>query len=196
MAAPLKPWQRRMRLAGWSIIALFAAGVAAFALKLRHDIVTYVDEPELLPAGVSFSTADYIISEVLFTAEDIKVYAYRWGPEERFRIVVLRPGEDGVEDCIGGEAFDRWFFQTTEMYVGPALEVPVANKASDWAVFELIKYETPVEENDTRMLLPTRPGEPIIVEWAHIPGQYPAEWDPELFALVKQGCAGLGAKSD
>jgi hypothetical protein len=137
MAAPLKPWQRRMRLAGWAIIALFAAGVAAFALKLRHDIVTYVDEPELLPAGVSFSTADYIISEVLFTAEDIKFYAYRWGPEERFRIVVLRPGEDGVEECSGGEAFDRWFFQTTELYVGPALEVPVANKASDWAVFEL-----------------------------------------------------------
>ena len=64
----------------------------------------------------------------------------------------------------------------------------------DWAVFELVKYETPVEENDMRMLLPTRPGEPILVEWAHIPGQYPSEWDPELFALVKQGCAGLGAR--
>jgi hypothetical protein len=118
----------------------------------------------------------------------------RWGPEERFRIVVLRPGQDGVEECVAGEAFDRWFFQTTEMYHGAALEYPVAAKPEDWAVFELIKYETPVEDNDKRMLLPTRPGEPIIVEWAHIPGQYPSEWDPDLFALVKQGCAGLGAR--
>jgi hypothetical protein len=143
--------------------------------------------------GQSFATADYIVSEVLFSAADLKFYAYRFGPEQRFRIVVLRPGQDGVEECLAGEAFDRWFFQATEMYHGAALEDPVANKPSDWAVFELIRYETPVEENDMRMLLPTRPGEPIIVEWAHIPGQYPSEWDPELFGLVKQGCAGLGA---
>ena len=194
MAAPLKRWQRHMRLAGWSIIGLFAAGVAALALKLSYDIVTYVDEPELMGPGQSFATADYIISEVLFTAADVKFYAYRWSSEQPFRIVVLRPGQDGVEECVAGEAFDRWFFQTTEMYHGAALEYPVAAKPEDWAVFELIKYETPVEENDMRMLLPTRPGEPIIVEWAHIPGQYPSEWDPELFALVKQGCAGLGAR--
>ena len=61
-------------------------------------------------------------------------------------------------------------------------------------MFELISYESVIEENDMRMLLPTRPGEPIVVEWAHIPGQYPSEWDPELFALVKKGCAGLGAQ--
>jgi hypothetical protein len=193
MAAPLRPWQRRMRLAGWSILALFVASVAALALKLSYDIVTYVDEPELMEPGQSFATADYIVSEVLFSAADLKFYAYRFGPEQRFRIVVLRPGQDGVEECLAGEAFDRWFFQATEMYHGAALEDPVANKPSDWAVFELIRYETPVEENDMRMLLPTRPGEPIIVEWAHIPGQYPSEWDPELFGLVKQGCAGLGA---
>jgi hypothetical protein len=193
MAAPLKPWQRRMRLAGWAIIALFAASVAAFVANLRHEVVTYVEEPELLEPGESYAVADFIVSEVLFSASDVKFFAYRWGSEETFRIVVLRPGHDGVEECVGGEAFDRWFFQATEMYHGAALEDPVANKPSDWAVFELIKYETPVEENDMRMLLPTRPGEPILVEWAHIPGQYPSEWDPELFALVKQGCAGLGA---
>ena len=194
MAAPLKPWQRRMRLAGWTIIGLFAASVVGLVLTLRHKMMTYVDEPELMAPGHSFGVADYIVSEVLFSAADLKFYAYRFGPEQRFRIVVLRPGQDGVEECLAGEAFDRWFFQATEMYHGAALEDPVANKPSDWAVFELIKYETPIEENDMRMLLPTRPGEPIIVEWAHIPGQYPSEWDPELFALVKQGCAGLGAR--
>ncbi|MDF2764361.1 MAG: hypothetical protein K0S81_1355 [Rhodospirillales bacterium] len=193
MAAPLKPWQRRMRLAGWTIIALFGAGVAGLALKLSYDVATYVDEPELMEPGQSYGVADYIISEVLFTAADLKFYAYRFGPEQPFRIVVLRPGQDGVEECAAGEAFDRWFIQVTDMYHGAALEYPVANEPGDWAVFELIKYETPVEENDMRMLLPTRPGEPIVVEWAHIPGQYPSEWDPELFARVKQGCAGLGA---
>jgi hypothetical protein len=194
MAAPLKRWQRRMRLAGWTIIALFVASVAAFSAKLSYDIATYVDEPELMEPGQSFATADYIISEVLFSAADLKFYAYRFGAEQPFRIVVLRPGEPEIEECAAGEAFDRWFFQVTEMYVGAALEYPVASKPEEWAVFELVKYETPIEENDMRMLLPTRHDEPIIVEWAHIPGQYPSEWAPELFALVKQGCAGLGAR--
>lgn len=194
MATPLKPWQRRMRLAGWTIIGLFAANVVGLVLTLRHQMMTYVDEPELLEPGQSYAVAEFIVSEVLFSAADIKFYAYRWSPEQPFRMVVLRPGKEGIEECLAGEAFDRWFFQATEMYHGAALEDPVANKPSDWAVFELVKYETPVEENDMRMLLPARPGEPILVEWAHIPGQYPSEWDPELFALVKQGCAGLGAK--
>ena len=91
MAAPLKRWKRRMRLAGWTIIALFFATVAALALKLSYDVATYVDEPELMEPGQSFATADYIISEVLFTAADVKFYAYRWGSEQPFRIVVLRP---------------------------------------------------------------------------------------------------------
>ena len=48
MDMPLKHWQRRMRLAGWTIITLFVASVAAFSAKLSYDIATYVDEPELI----------------------------------------------------------------------------------------------------------------------------------------------------
>ena len=74
------------------------------------------------------------------------------------------------------------------------LAEPVSAPPEDWAVLQLVAYRFVVEMPEWRLLLPSSPGAPIIAMEFGAVGQYPIDWDPELFALVKQGCAGLGAQ--
>ena len=181
-----------MRLAGWTILLLLVLGLAAYLVKLRNDTLANVLEERPLEPGLSYAIGDKHVTEIIFSAADLKLYAFRWGPEHPFRIVVMRPRQKGIEECIGGEAFEQWFQMTTEMYIGAPLDDPIAAAPSEWAVLALISYKSVLEWNDTRLLLPSRPGQPIIAEWDGTPGQYPAEWDPTDFAIVKAGCARLG----
>lgn len=63
--------------------------------------------------------------------------------------------------------------------------------SGDWAVLELIDA-TVLEGAETRLRLPSAPGDPIIFQFG--PDQYPVEWDGAAFAMVRSGCAGLGAE--
>ena len=83
---------------------------------------------------------------------------------------------------------------TTEMTRGEMLAEPASAPSEDWAVLQLGAYRLVVEMPEFRLLLPSSPGAPIIATEFGAVGQYPIDWDPELFALVKQGCAGLGAQ--
>ncbi len=143
--------------------------------------------------GLAFSIHDALITDILFSAADIKVYAYRWGAEHDFQILVQRPGRDGLEHCVGGTTFERWFKMTTEMVRGDRLAEPVAAKPNEWAVLQLVAHGFVVELPEWRLLLPSASGAPIIAEKYGTLGQHPIDWNPELFALVKSGCAGLGA---
>jgi hypothetical protein len=107
---------------------------------------------------------------------------------------VQRPGRDEIERCVAGEPFTRWFLMTTEMTRGEMLADLMTAPPEDWAVLQLVAYRSVVEKPEFRLLLPSSPGAPIIATESGTLGQYPIDWDPELFALVKKGCAGLGAQ--
>jgi hypothetical protein len=83
---------------------------------------------------------------------------------------------------------------TTEMTRGEMLAEPIAARPDDWAVLQVVAYRFVVEMPEWRLLLPSSRGAPIIATEFGTLGQYPIDWNPELFALVKQGCAGLGAQ--
>ena len=190
-------WLRRvLGVTGWAAFGLLFWALAAPWFEEGWDPRTYDWNANFEPAepGEAFSVYDGLITEILFSARDIKFYAYRWGPGHEFHILVQRPGRDEIERCVAGEPFARWFMMTTEMTRGEMLAEPIAARPDDWAVLQLMAYRFVVELSELRLLLPSSRGAPIIAAESGTVGQYPIDWDPGLFALVKQGCAGLGAQ--
>ena len=189
-------WLRRvLGVTGWAAFGLLYWAFAAPWFEEGWDPKSYDWTSDWTPAepGEAFSVYDGLVTEILFSARDIKFYAYRWGPGHEFHILVQRPGRDDIERCVAAEPFTRWFMMLTDMTRGEMLAEPVAASPEDWAVLQLVAYRFVVEMPEFRLLLPTSPGQPIIATEFGTLGQYPIDWDPELFALVQQGCAGLGA---
>jgi hypothetical protein len=141
-----------------------------------------------LDPGFYYEIDPDIIREVVFSSADLKLFAYRWAPDDNFRIVVLRPGEADIERCDAGETFRKWFDMITRMPIGRKLEQPVDPKAGNWAILELIEA-TVLEGAESRLRLPATAGEPMI--WQFGPDQYPVEWDTAAFAGLQSGCAEL-----
>jgi hypothetical protein len=190
-------WLRRfLGVTGWAAFGLLYWAFAAPWFEEGWNPRTYDWNANLEPAepGEAFSVYDGLVTEILFSARDIKFYAYRWGPGDEFQILVQRPGREEIEHCVAGEPFTRWFMMTTDMTRGEMLAEPVSAPPEDWAVLQLGAYRFVVEMPEWRLLLPSSAGAPIIATEYGTVGQYPIDWDPELFALVKQGCAGLGAQ--
>ena len=190
-------WLRRvLGVTGWVAFGLLFWAFAAPLFEEGWDPKSYDWDANFEPAepGEAFSVDDGLVTEILFSARDIKFYAYRWGPGHEFHILVQRPGREDIEHCAAGEPFRRWFMMTTEMTRGEMLAEPVSAPPEDWAVLQLGAYRFVVEMPEWRLLLPSSPGAPIIATEFGTVGQYPIDWDPELFALVKQGCAGWGAQ--
>ena len=58
--------------------------------------------PPLHP-GFYYEIDPDIVREVVFSSADLKLFAYRWAPDDNFHILVLRPGETDIERCDAGE---------------------------------------------------------------------------------------------
>lgn len=177
--------QKALKWFGWAALPLIALGGAS-----AIDWSYYFAEDEPLEPGQFYRINPDLVTGVVFSAADYKLYAYRWTAEDNFRIAVLRPGREGVEECDAGEAFARWFEMTTEMPIGRKLDRIVDPVTGSWVVLEL-SDATVLEGAESRLRLPATPGEPII--WQFGQDQYPLGWSPEEFGIVKSGCAGLGA---
>ena len=188
--------RRVLSVTGWAVFGLLYWAFAEPWFEEGWDPRNYDWNANWEPAepGRAFSIHDGLVTEILFSARDIKFYAYRWGPGHEFQILVQRPGREDIEHCVAGEPFTRWFTMTTDMTRGEMLAKPVSAPPEDWAVLQLVAFRFVVEMPEWRLLLPSSPGAPIIATEFGTVGQYPIDWDPELFALVKQGCAGLGAQ--
>jgi hypothetical protein len=174
-------WLRRfMGVTGWAAFGLLFWAFAAPWFEEGWDPKTYDWKADWTPAepGEAFSVYDGLVTEILFSARDIKLYAYRWGREHEFHILVQRPGRDDIEHCVAGERFTRWFMMTTEMTRGEMLAEPVAARPEDWAVLQLVAYRFVVELPEFRLLLPSSVGAPIIATEFGTVGQYPIDWDP------------------
>ncbi len=171
-------------------VALLGAVLGgALTFGWRHSFT----EDEALEPGQFYSINPDLVTGVVFSGSDYKLYAYRWSPDDAFHIVVIRPGHDKIEECEAGEAFARWFGMATGPEHGQRLQRPLDPDSGDWAVLELVTDDV-LEGAETRLRLPSTPGDQIVAEWYGVPGQYPLDWDPEAFGVVTSGCAGLEAE--
>lgn len=149
------------------------------------------DEADLyqpLDPGSYYEIDPDIVREILFSAADFKLFAYRWTSDENFHIVVLRPSKYEIEQCDAGERFRNWFDMITRMPIGRKLAKPVDLQFGNWATLELIDA-TVLEGTESRLRLPDTPSESIV--WQFGSDQYPVEWDSAAFARLRSGCTGL-----
>ncbi|MDF2764364.1 MAG: hypothetical protein K0S81_1358 [Rhodospirillales bacterium] len=185
-----------MGVTGWAAFGLLFWAFAAPWFEEGWDPKTYDWKADWTPAepGEAFSVYDGLVTEILFSARDIKLYAYRWGREHEFHILVQRPGRDDIEHCVAGERFTRWFMMTTEMTRGEMLAEPVAARPEDWAVLQLVAYRFVVELPEFRPAAAVVRRRSDHRDGVRDCGSVPDRLGPEFFSLVKQGCAGLGAQ--
>ena len=93
-------WLRRvLGVTGWAAFGLLYWAFAAPWFEEGWDPKTYDWTSDWTPAepGEAFSVYDGLVTEILFSARDIKFYAYRWGPGHEFHILVQRPGRDQID---------------------------------------------------------------------------------------------------
>ena len=150
------------------------------------------DDPNLYPPldpGFFYEIDPDIVREIVFSSADLKLFAYRWGPDENFHIVVLRPDKAEIEQCDAGETFRSWFDMIAEMPIGQKLDKPVDPQSGNWAILELIDISV-LEGAESRLRLPATPRDRII--WQFGPDQYPVGWDSAAFAMLNSGCYSLG----
>jgi hypothetical protein len=79
----------------------------------------------------------------------------------------------------------------TKLVNGRQLERPVKGDLQGWTTLEWITNDR-FEGEETRLLLPGEPTEPIVAEFYGLPGQYPVEWSTSAFSVIKDGCRAMG----
>ena len=139
-------WLRRvLGVTGWAAFGLLYWAFAAPWFEEGWDPKTYDWTSDWTPAepGEAFSVYDGLVTEILFSARDIKFYAYRWGPGHEFHILVQRPGRDEIERCVAGEPFTRSNIRIIRPGLGLApkyYEVVLGRQAT-----QSIKAGTPIQ---------------------------------------------------
>jgi hypothetical protein len=172
----------------WVIILVLALGIG----RLGAEIYLVDRGPNSIYQFEPFETPVAVVSS------DMRLYAYRWNDAQPLSIVVLRPGNPGIETCIAGKGFERWFALLTDVRNGGRIEGESPGFDSrDWASLTIGEEWEEHDLSATRFVahIP-RAGEdgPVIVE------QYSSYYvvkdaDLEAWSLIWSGCAGLGAGS-
>ncbi|MCI0429890.1 MAG: hypothetical protein L0210_05035 [Rhodospirillales bacterium] len=129
--------------------------------------------------------------EVLVSASDRRLFAYRESAEHPFEIVVARPDRPQVERCIAGEGFTRFLTAASAIFVARKSDHLVDPVSPDWIVIELWDGGTG-PGNETRLRPPTTQDERTIMQW-WLHDQYIVEMDGALWNSLNSGCAALGA---
>lgn len=131
---------------------------------------------------------------VTFIAEDRRLYAYRWDPEEPLTILVATRGTAEIERCVAGEGFARWFEAVSEIRNGGKLLDLSDFSSPGWGSLTIGDEVVDGGWGGIQFLVHIpRTGEgPVIVESDH---DYYAvdDADPAVWSLIWSGCAGLGA---
>ncbi|MCI0429891.1 MAG: hypothetical protein L0210_05040, partial [Rhodospirillales bacterium] len=154
-------------LGGAALLGVVLAGALTFGW--RHSFTE--DEP--LEPGLFYEINPDIVTEVVFSAADYKLYAYRWSVDDNFHIAVLRPGRERIEECDAGEGFMRWFTLTTKLPIGGRLDRTVDILSGNWVILEH-RDASVLEGNEVRLRLPLTSEEPILFQFGS--DQYPVDW--------------------
>jgi hypothetical protein len=181
--------RRALRWMAWTLLAILT-----FSFATDWDNwVELVAGPGPIEAGVFYNMSRRPVAGVLVSTSDYKLLAYRWHTDQPFRIMVVRPGQNTVEECKAGPAFTEWFGMVTKLVNGSQLQRPVIGDPTGWTTLEFITNNE-FEGEETRLFVPLLPNQPIIAEFYGLPGQYPVDWDPAAFAAIQGGCAALGQR--
>ena len=179
-----------MRWMAWTLLTMLVLGfgiTSNFWLELLRG-------REPLEPGVFYAMGSNLVTGVLVSTSDYKLYAYRWDTDQSFRIMVVRPRQNTIEGCKAGPAFTEWLGMVTTLVNGHKLERPVKGDPTGWTTLELITNNE-FEGEETRLFLPHTPNEPIVAEFYGLPGQYTVNWAPTSFAAIQSGCRGMGQRT-
>lgn len=130
------------------------------------------------------------VREVLVSASDRRLFAYRESAEHPFQIVFVRPDRPQVERCIAGEGFTRFLEAASAILVVRKSDHLVDPVSPEWVVIELWDGSTE-PGNETRLRPPTARDERTIMQW-WLHDQYIVEMDGAVWDSLNSGCAALG----
>jgi hypothetical protein len=145
-------------------------------------------EPE--PGTELYAVAPETVREVVFSAPDRKLYAYRWAPSDSFRLVIASRGSADVEHCTAGEGFTRWLAAASRMPVVKKLDDKLDAASTDWTDLQL-RDASQLEPIDVHLHLPSAAGQSTVIQYGA--AQYSVDVDAAALGAVRSGCAGLGA---
>lgn len=145
-------------------------------------------EPEV--GELLYSMDPNTVREVLVSASDRRLFAYRKSAEDPFEIVVAKPDPPRIERCISGEGFTRFLAAASAIFVVRKSDHLVDPVSPDWVVIEL--WDGSAEPgNETRLRRPASRDEPTIMQW-WLHDQYIVEVDAAVWDSLRSGCAALG----
>ncbi|HYU09953.1 MAG TPA: hypothetical protein VEK77_11300 [Gemmatimonadales bacterium] len=130
------------------------------------------------------------VSEVVLTALDHKLYAYRWSPADPFQIVVATRGRTEIERCVAGDGFQRWLTAVARMPIQHELDSPFDPRGAEWMDLRL-RDTTALEPIDVRLRVPSASDEPVVLQSGT--RQYAVDLDAAALRRARSGCAALGA---
>lgn len=130
------------------------------------------------------------VSEVVFTAPEHRLYAYRWSPTDTFQIIVATRGRTEVERCAAGAGFQRWLTAVARMPMERKLDRPFEPRGAEWTDLRL-RDTSDLEPIDVRLRFPVANDEPVVLQsGAH---QYAVAVDAVALRSARSGCAALGS---
>lgn len=148
-------------------------------------------EPEV--GELLYSMDPNTVREVLVSASDRRLFAYRKSAEDPFEIVVARVDRPQVERCIAGKDFTRFLAAASAIFIVKKSDHLVDPVSPDWIVIEL--WDGGMwPGNETRLRPPTARDERTIMQW-WLHDQYIVEMDGAVWDGLKSGCARLGVQS-
>jgi hypothetical protein len=118
-------------------------------------------EPE--PGAELYAVSADHVTEVLFSSQEQKIYAFRWKTDERFRIIAASPGSPLAEQCVAGRGFEEWLNAVTSMRINRETKPLSASDSNrGWAVLTL-RDTTNLEVIEVRLHVPpSGDGFPVI----------------------------------
>jgi hypothetical protein len=179
--------RRALRWMAWTLLTMLVLGFGTtsdFWMELLRG-------REPLKPGMFYDEDLNLLTGVLVSTSDYKLYAYRWNTDQPFRIMVIRPRQNTIEGCKAGPAFTEWLGMVTTLVNGRKLEKLVKGDPTGWTTLELITNNE-FDGEETRLFVPHTPNEPIVAEFNGLAGQYTVNWDTSAFSTIKYGCSSMG----
>ena len=141
------------------------------------------------PGTEFFAIAPDAVTEVTYSSDARKLYAYRWRPEGPFQVFVGRRGA-AAEQCAGGEGFARWLRALSRVPVLRELDSKVGAESGEWAEVR-VRDASRLEPAEMTLYVPAGAG-PVVLAFKD--RQYVVGVDAAAVRSLASGCATLGAR--
>jgi hypothetical protein len=135
-----------------------------------------------------YAVAPESVNEVLFTSGAVKLFAYRWKPEDPFHIFVSsRTGPP--QQCTGGGQFQEWLKAVSRLPVLRETDQRFEPGSPEWGDLRL-RDNTQLEPIDVRLRLPSSDREPVVIQVDD--RQFLVDVNAAVVRRAASGCADIG----